>query len=414
VTQTIALSQRFGYNLRQHVSASESAQLKQQHFLNSISHEIRTPMNAILGMLEFVDDSDLNKEQRSKLETVRKNSQDLNKILLDLLNFSAFDSGKLKLEKVKFSFRELVKNACEHAELRAKESKVEFDLHIDEEIPDEIVGDAEKLEQVIYHIVGNAFKFTEKGKISLRVELKDCEDNQLKLKYTVTDTGIGIHSDQLERVLNDFSQGEEGNTRKYGGTGIGLSLSARIVEHMGGELWIDSQFGKGTIVEWETNLATPRIDLSAKAQELKQDHAKIEGNIHILYAEDNPINQKLMVMMLKNLGLEVDTALNGLEAWEMALTKSYHVIFMDVQMPKMDGIESTRRIIKDVRQRPIIIAVTANAEVADQKRCIEAGMNDFISKPFTAKNIKDALIKWQGLIRYMEEDGNKDVLRIIS
>jgi CheY-like chemotaxis protein len=226
---------------------------------------------------------------------------------------------------------------------------------------------------------------------------------------------VGIRAEDLSKVIQAFNQGDEGNTRKHGGTGLGLTIAANVIELMDGEMWIDSEEGKGTIVRADFVLKTPRLNLTKHAEELKEENKskKIEG-LKILYAEDNPINQKLLVMIMKSMGYSVDIANNGLEAWEMAITTSYHIIFMDVQMPKMDGIESTRRIINDQPQRPIIIAVTANAEVADQKRCIEAGMNDFIPKPFNAKMLKEALSKWQGLLLYMEEDERSDKLRVIS
>ena len=413
IAQTIALSQRFGYNMRMHITQSESAVVSQQNFMNSVSHELKTPMNAIMGMTEFLSRSKLDSDQQAKLETIRKNSEQLNNLLMDLLNFSAIDSGSLKLETRKFDLKAVVNKAIEQA--GAKDSSaINFKMHYDENIPEELAGDPDRLGQVIYHLLDNAFKFTEKGNVNFSMQMQSVEGNLVNLKMTVQDTGIGIKGEDLNKVVKAFNQGNEGNTRTHGGTGLGLTISSNIVELMGGELWVDSEFGHGTTVVCEFVLKTPRLNLSKHAQELKDEYQeKIEG-LKILYAEDNPINQKLLVMIMKTMGYEVDIANNGLEAWEMALTKRYQIIFMDVQMPKMDGIEATKRIVKDQPERPIIIAVTANAEVADQKRCIEAGMNDFIPKPFNAKMLKDAIKKWQGLLLYMEEDSREDNLRVIS
>ncbi len=413
IAQTIALSQRFGYNMRMHITQSESAVVSQQNFMNSVSHELKTPMNAIMGMTEFLSRSKLDADQQSKLETIRKNSEQLNNLLMDLLNFSAIDSGSLKLESRKFDLRDVVNKAIEQAD--AKDSSViNFKMNYDENIPEELAGDPDRLGQVLYHLLNNAFKFTEKGNINFSMQMQSVEGNLVNLKLVVQDTGTGIKSEDLEKVVKAFNQGNEGNTRSHGGTGLGLTISSNIIELMGGELWIDSEYGHGTTVTCEFVLKTPRLNLTKHAQELKDEYKdKIEG-LKILYAEDNPINQKLLVMIMKTMGYEVDIANNGLEAWEMALTKRYQIIFMDVQMPKMDGIEATKRIVKDQPERPIIIAVTANAEVADQKRCIEAGMNDFIPKPFSAKTLKDAIKKWQGLLLYMEEDSRDDKLRVIS
>jgi len=415
VSQTIALSQRFGYNMRMHISQSETAVVSQRNFMNSVSHELRTPMNAIMGMTDFLSKTELKPDQQAKLETIRKNSEQLNNLLMDLLNFSAIDSGDLKLESRKFGLREVVDKALEQAGVPTVKSGITFKLDYDDNIPDELAGDPDRLGQVIYHIVGNAIKFTQKGIVSFDLRMESVEGNRVKLHMKVTDTGVGIKPEELSKVIQAFNQGDEGNTRKHGGTGLGLTIAANIIEMMDGEMWIDSEEGKGTTVRADFILKTPRLNLSKHAEEIKEENKakKIEG-LKILYAEDNPINQKLLVMIMKTMGYEVDIANNGLEAWEMAITTNYHIIFMDVQMPKMDGIEATRRIIKDQPQRPIVIAVTANAEVADQKRCVEAGMNDFIPKPFNAKMLKEALSKWQGLLMYMEEDARDGKLRVIS
>jgi signal transduction histidine kinase/CheY-like chemotaxis protein len=412
ISQTIALSQRFGYNMRLHITQSETAVVSQQNFMNSVSHELKTPMNAIMGMTEFLSRSKLDSDQQSKLETIRKNSEQLNNLLMDLLNFSAIDSGSLKLDIKKFDLKEVVNKAIEQAGAKDS-SNINFKLSYDDNIPEELAGDPDRLGQVIYHILSNAFKFTNKGNVNFSMNMESVEGNLVSLKLKVQDTGIGIKPEDLDKVIKAFNQGNEGNTRSHGGTGLGLTISSNIVELMGGELWIDSEFGQGTTVVCEFVLKTPRLNLTKHAQELKEEYTeKIEG-LKILYAEDNPINQKLLVMIMKTMGYEVDIANNGLEAWEMALTKRYQIIFMDVQMPKMDGIEATKRIVMDQPERPIIIAVTANAEVADQKRCIEAGMNDFIPKPFNAKMLKDAIRKWQGLLLYMEEDSRDEALRVI-
>jgi signal transduction histidine kinase/CheY-like chemotaxis protein len=411
ISQTIALSQRFGHNMRLHITQSETAVVSQQNFMNSVSHELKTPMNAIMGMTEFLSRTKLDSDQQAKLETIRKNSEQLNNLLLDLLNFSAIDTGSLKLDIRKFDLKEVVNKAIEQA--GAKDSNnINFRLNYDDNIPEGLAGDPDRLGQVIFHILSNAFKFTDKGNVNFSMKMESVEGNLVNLKLTVQDTGIGIKPEDLDKVIRAFNQGNEGNTRTHGGTGLGLTISSNIVELMGGELWIDSEYGQGTTVVCDFVLKTPRLNLSKHAKELKEEYTeKIEG-LKILYAEDNPINQKLLVMIMKSMGYEVDIANNGLEAWEMALTKRYQIIFMDVQMPKMDGIEATKRIVMDQPERPIIIAVTANAEVADQKRCIEAGMNDFIPKPFNAKMLKDSIRKWQGLLLYMEEDSRDDSLRV--
>lgn len=414
-SQAVALSQRFGANLVEEMAKSQEARSSQRNFLNSVSHELRTPMNAILGLTDFLRKEELSKEQARKVDSIAKNGEDLNALLLDLLNFSEIDSGEIKLEYRRVNIVEEINKTVDQIKGKYASKKLGMDLTIDPDIPEELVADQERVNLVLNHLLDNAFKFTSEGHISLHVSLAHKDDNIAALRFNLTDTGKGIGQKELDRVLEAFYQGDAGNTRKFGGTGLGLTLSANLVEVMGGEMWIDSKPEKGTTVEFEINLRIPRMDFSKEKDAVLADREKLPSDLKILYAEDNPINQKLLKMMMKSLGYEIDIAENGMEAWEMAIKNRYHIIFMDVQMPKMDGIEATKRIIKDIANRPVIIAVTANAGVADQQRCMEAGMNDFIPKPFNAKTLKEGLIKWKGLTEYMNDgDNDDDVLQLIS
>lgn len=404
ISTTVSVSMRFGYNLRQESSRGENAEEGQRNFMNSISHELRTPMNAILGMSEWLSNSELKSDQRNKLEVLRKNAGELNDILLDMLNFSQAEKGSLRLDKRKFEPTEIFDKAVEKAKKFKGDRKITFNYHYDKNIPQELVGDPDKLIQVVTHVLGNAFKFTEKGQVSLELNCTAIEKQKVALQMIVEDTGVGIRKGELEKVMKAFQQAEGGNTRKHGGAGLGLSLASRIIELMDGELWIDSVYGKGTVVECHFNLSTPAQDLSDATAAVKASNQKLNPQLKILYAEDNPVNQKLLAMMLKTMGYDIDLADDGLQAWEMAISKRYHVIFMDIQMPKMDGIESTRRILKDNTHRPVVIALTANANAAERERCSEVGMNDFIPKPFNAKIIKEALAKWQGTISFLADD----------
>ncbi len=414
VAQAIALSQRFGYNLRQEIQRTEAAKVSQRYFLNSVSHELRTPMNAILGQSQVLADSGLSKEQSKKLEVLKKNSEELNRLLLDLLNFSALDSGKLKLNTQKFDLRAQIESTAQEVENQFIKKKLSFTMKLDPNIPNTLVGDPEKVELIIRHLLHNAFKFTKTGEVKLAVKVAERDNNKVGFYFQISDTGPGMSKKEVDRLTEAFTQGDEGNTRQHGGTGLGLNLSTRLAELMGGELFLDSKPGKGTAATFTLTLPVPRMNLSRETEYLREDHQQLDPALKILYAEDNPVNQKLLTMMLKNMGYEVDLAQDGKEAVKMAAKKTYHIIFMDVQMPEMDGIEATRQIIKEEQHRPIIIAVTANADVADQKRCLEAGMNDFIAKPFNAKSLKEGLIKWQGLRRYLDGDNEQGVFQNIS
>lgn len=402
IAQSVALSQRFGYNLRQEIQRTEQAKISQRHFLNSVSHELRTPMNAILGEAQMLGNTELDESQRKKLDSLHKHSEQLNSLLRDLLNFSALDSGKLKLEVAKFDLRGTLKVLIEDLKERYKGKNCGLETYIDEAIPPQVVGDEERLHLIYFHLLDNALKFTEEGTVALRIQVISEDNSKVQLRSTITDTGNGITKKELDQVMEAFKQGDQGNTRKYGGTGLGLTLSTQMVEKMNGDLWIDSLPGQGTKVTFELELPIPQVNLSPQAESVKQEHQQLNPDLKILYAEDNPVNQKLLAMMLKSMGYEIDIAEDGKRAWEMAQEGEYHIIFMDVQMPRMDGIEATKHIIDDVPTRPIIIAVTANADVADQHRCLEAGMNDFIAKPFNAQSLREGLVKWQGLWQYLE------------
>lgn len=413
-SQAISLGQRLGFNLRRETNRTKEAKQSQRHFLNSVSHELRTPMNAILGMTDWLSKSDLTDEQKEKLKTIQNNGTQLNTLLLDLLNFSALDSGSMKLDKKKFNLSKVVGEVAEKCKQTYKSKGIDLVVDYDKNIPDELVADEERLALVIHHLLDNAFKYSEKGKIHFEVKTLNRDNKRTELSFKIKDAGKGISKKELDHVLEAFYQGEQGNTRSYGGTGLGLTVSAQLVELMGGDLWIDSKLGEGTTVRFDVVLPMPVMDLAKEKEKAKEGSGDLNPNLRIMYAEDNPINQKLLKMMLKTLGYDIQIANNGLEAWELAISNKFDIIFMDIQMPKMDGIEATKRIIDDVPDRPIIIAVTANAETADQERCAEAGINDFISKPFNAKTIKQHLIKWQGLSNYMASGKREDVQRLIS
>lgn len=414
VFQAISLGQRLGNNLRKEVNRTKEAKQTQRHFLNSVSHELRTPMNAILGMTDWLSKSNLTNEQKDKLKTIQNNGAQLNTLLLDLLNFSALDSGSMKLDKKKVKLVNVIGGVVNQLRATYQSKDLELNVDLDKNIPDELVADEERLALVIHHLLDNAYKYSEKGQINFEVKVLSRDNKRVELTFKIKDTGKGISKKELNHVMDAFYQGEQGNTRSYGGTGLGLTVSAQIVELMGGDLWIDSKLGDGTTIQFDLVMPMPVMDLAEEKEKAKDGSGELNPNLRIMYAEDNPINQKLLKMMLKTLGYDIQVANNGLEAWEMAISNKFDIIFMDIQMPKMDGIEATKRIIDDVPDRPIIIAVTANAETADQERCSEAGINDFISKPFNAKTIKQHLIKWQGLSNYMADGKRGDVHRLIS
>lgn len=404
VTQLLIILQEFGHSIKEMNERGEIAETTQKDFLNVISHELRTPLNAIMGMSDMLDKTELNPQQRDKLNTLRKNGDDLNSLLMDILSMSEIHRKTLKLDKRPLNLVDIIDESIKLSKKELGNKPVQFGRVVPEDLPPTLVGDGSKIRQILRHLLSNAFKFTREGEVIFTCQVAEQTNKKLELRFVVSDTGIGMSKNQLMDVFDPFNQGERGNTRAFGGTGLGLTVSKQMAELMGGTLDITSKKGEGTTVVFTVRLDMPRLNIITEEQKLIKDD--VDTNLKILYAEDNPVNQKLLSMMIKTMGIDIETAANGKIAWEMALTNQYNIILMDVQMPVMDGIEATKRIIADVRNRPIIVAVTANAGAADKMRCVEAGMNDFMAKPIKADELKHMLIKWQGLREYLDDESS--------
>lgn len=402
-SQAIALAIRFGRNFRESFGAAQLAVRTKTDFLNTMSHELRTPMNAILGMTEFLDKTKLDANQKDKVGTIKKNGESLLSIIMDILSISELGTGELTLEKKKLNLEECIEGAARLATKEKKDKPIELKTWIDPEIPDTLIGDPIRVKQLLMHLLSNAFKFTERGEVLVSAELVNTVEEQVEVHFKIIDNGIGISEEVKAALFSAFSQAQSGNTRRYGGAGLGLTIVKQLVEMMEGSLQVSSKEGEGTTVSFSIILTKLAEEEEQKTKYRKEE---IDKSLKILYAEDNPVNQKLIAMMLKTMGLELDIAENGKIAWEMAQKKQYHIIFMDIQMPEMDGFEATERIVADVSNRPVIIAVTANATESDKKKCFESGMNDFLTKPIKANDLKEALLKWQNLREYLDNDGS--------
>lgn len=405
---SLALTIRFGRSYRASTMAAQVAAQSKDQFLNTMSHELRTPMSAILGMADLLKSSRLDKHQNEKIETIKKSGESLLSILGDILNFTEAGSGKMILDNDKMSVQECLKSAYDVSNSDKKE-EVEFTTFLDPKIPEYVVGDSIRLKQILIHLLSNAFKFTQEGKVELKARLIKENKDSIRIGFEVNDTGIGMRKNTTAQIFKVFSQGQSANNRKFGGVGLGLAVVKKVVDLMKGEILVKSVSGKGTKIEFSIEFERDR---SGREEGKLPDETKapvktneLDKNLKVLYAEDNPVNQKLISMMMKGFGLDIDIAENGLEAWEMAKAKHYDVVLMDIQMPEMDGIESTKRIIQDLKERPIIIAVTANATISDKKRCFEAGMNDFLTKPIKADVLKEGVLKWQNFRDNKDEDG---------
>ncbi len=377
--------------------AELSDKLKEQ-FLANVSHEIRTPMNGVLGMAHLLNKTNPTKEQEEYIEAIKLSANNLMSIINDILDFSKINAGKIEFNENPFNVRDLVKGVLQILQMKADEKKIQIGCTVDYRIKENMIGDPIRLSQILTNLLGNAIKFTEKGNVTLDIKLLDVKDSVMKIRMRVTDSGIGIPENKLQRIFESFEQADN-NKRRFEGTGLGLTIVKQLVELQGGTVSVKSKVNEGS--EFTVDM-TFRVGKASPAIEVQLPTEFIEPqnylHVRVLIVEDNKVNQLLLKNMLRKLGFEqADTAENGRKALEFLNNHEYDMVLMDIQMPEMDGYEITREIRSRVRieNRTIpVIAITADASEKEKIKAKEAGMNDYVIKPYTPEELYFTLVKY--------------------
>lgn len=387
--------------------AAELASAAKGEFLANVSHEIRTPMNAIIGMADLTLHSGLPEPQRGYIQRVRSSADLLMGILNDILDFSKIEAGKLDIDTVDFDLDDVVRSVSEIVGVRAREQSLVLSTEVATDVPPRLRGDPLRLQQVLLNLMGNAVKFTARGRVALRVDPVASTQEGVRLRFTVQDTGLGMTADQMSRLFQPFTQADASTSRRFGGTGLGLAISRQLVERMGGRIDVASEPGQGStfwvelpfgaVVAADASAATPTATVT-RLMSLPgaADHPELAG-LRVLLVEDNEVNQELAVALLERVGIQVTLAGDGRQALSCLKAGSFDCVLMDCQMPEMDGYTATRLMRQQAQwSRLPVIAMTANAMSGEREKVLEAGMNDHVPKPVPVGELYRKIAVWTG------------------
>lgn len=400
ILRDISKQKRIHEMLVQAKLAAEEANSSKSIFLAKMSHELRTPMNAVLGMLDLTLDTPLTDEQKDNLKVAKEAASNLLGLLNDILDLSKAEAGKVTIESIEISLREVVRSVWKGLMILASNRGIELRYAVSDDIPPLVMGDPVRIRQIIINLINNAIKFTHKGYVEVGVKVLSRREKECELMFSVKDTGIGIPKDRINSLFEIFTQVDEKTARRYGGTGLGLAISKKLVEMMGGRIWVESEEGKGSSFNFVITLP-----ISEKTADTTSAAAGAEGGaaasgdglgrIRILLAEDNLVNQKIAVRILEKRGWEIIPANDGKQALDILAKSHFDVILMDDHMPEMSGIEATAIIRNEEKQTGLhipIIAMTANAMSGDREKYLAMGMDGYVSKPIDREYLFQTII----------------------
>lgn len=374
---------------------AEDAAIAKSRFLSNMSHEIRTPMNAVIGMTHILLEEEPRDDQVDHLETIMFSAENLLVIINDILDYSKIEAGKLNIEQSNFNFKDCVNGLYKSLAPKAAKKNLIFQLDMDDQLPSYIIGDKTRLSQILINLINNAIKFTHEGKVILKIQQEEVTEEEVKMNFCITNTGIGIAEEKQGQIFESFSQADDDTTRLFGGTGLGLAITKRLLELQNSQIELESELNKGSNFSFSISYPIGEVPAEKKTdKKILQSDSGIKGIKKILIVEDNLFNIKVAQRILKIWNLDIDIAQDGLEAIEKIRANDYSLVLMDLQMPRMDGYQatSTVRSWEEPKYQSLpIIALSASAMEEFRKKAFEVGMNDYITKPFKPTELYDAI-----------------------